>query len=56
MGPPPAATLSATARSLVAAARDLFARKGVDVPVEEITHHAGVGMGTLYRHFSTKTG
>jgi AcrR family transcriptional regulator len=39
---------------LVAAARDLFARKGVDVPVEEITHHAGVGMGTLYRHFSTK--
>jgi AcrR family transcriptional regulator len=26
----------------------------VDVPVEEITHHAGLGMGTLYRHFPTK--
>jgi AcrR family transcriptional regulator len=39
---------------LVAAARELFARQGVDVSVEEITHHAGVGMGTLYRHFPTK--
>jgi AcrR family transcriptional regulator len=39
---------------LVAAARDLFARNGLDVPVEEITHQAGVGMGTLYRHFPTK--
>ena len=24
------------------------------VPVEEIARHAGVGMGTLYRHFPTK--
>jgi AcrR family transcriptional regulator len=39
---------------LVASARELFAREGVDVSVEEITHHAGVGMGTLYRHFPTK--
>jgi AcrR family transcriptional regulator len=39
---------------LVAAARDLFAEKGVDVPVEEITQRAGVGMGTLYRHFPRK--
>jgi AcrR family transcriptional regulator len=39
---------------LVASARALFAREGVDVTVEEITHHAGVGMGTLYRHFPTK--
>jgi AcrR family transcriptional regulator len=38
----------------VASARLLFARDGIDVPVEEITHHAGVGMGTLYRHFPTK--
>jgi AcrR family transcriptional regulator len=38
----------------VASARELFAREGVDVSVEEITHHAGVGMGTLYRHFPTK--
>jgi AcrR family transcriptional regulator len=39
---------------LVASARELFAREGIDVPVEEITHHAGVGMGTLYRHFPAK--
>ena len=39
---------------LVASARELFSRSGVDVSVEEITHHAGLGMGTLYRHFPTK--
>jgi len=39
---------------LVASARELFASQGVDVSVEEITRHAGVGMGTLYRHFPTK--
>jgi AcrR family transcriptional regulator len=39
---------------LVASARELFSRSGVDVPVEEITQHAGLGMGTLYRHFPTK--
>ena len=39
---------------LVASARELFASAGVNVPVEEITHHAGLGMGTLYRHFATK--
>jgi AcrR family transcriptional regulator len=51
-------TLRADARRnrerLVASARDLFAEVGVDVPVEEITQRAGVGMGTLYRHFPTK--
>jgi AcrR family transcriptional regulator len=39
---------------IVAAARPLFARLGVDVSVDEITKRAGVGMGTLYRHFPTK--
>src|SRR5689334_18297362 len=39
---------------LVASARELFAKNGVDVPVEEITQHAELGMGTLYRHFPTK--
>jgi AcrR family transcriptional regulator len=39
---------------LVASARELFASAGLNVPVEEITHHAGLGMGTLYRHFPTK--
>jgi AcrR family transcriptional regulator len=39
---------------LIASARELFASAGVDVSVEEITHHARLGMGTLYRHFPTK--
>lgn len=39
---------------LVASARELFSRSGPDVPVEDITQHAGLGMGTLYRHFPTK--
>jgi AcrR family transcriptional regulator len=39
---------------LVASAHELFAASGLDVPVEEITRHAGVGMGTLYRHFPAK--
>jgi AcrR family transcriptional regulator len=53
-----ASTLRSDARRnrerLVASARELFAAHGVDVPVEDITHHAGLGMGTLYRHFPTK--
>jgi len=39
---------------LVAGAGELFAADGIDVSVEEITRRAGVGMGTLYRHFPTK--
>ena len=39
---------------LIASARELFSSHGVEVPVEEVTHHAGLGMGTLYRHFPTK--
>lgn len=37
--------------ALVAAAREVFARSGVDAPVREIAERAGVGVGTLYRHF-----
>jgi AcrR family transcriptional regulator len=36
------------------AARDAFATSGFDVPVDEIAARAGVGAGTLYRHFPTK--
>ena len=39
---------------LTASARRLFAERGLDVPVDEITRDAGLGMGTLYRHFPTK--
>jgi AcrR family transcriptional regulator len=36
---------------LVAAARELFAARGVEVPTRDVARHAGVGVGTLYRHF-----
>lgn len=37
--------------ALVEAAKTVFARSGVDAPAKEITDLAGVGVGTLYRHF-----
>ena len=37
--------------ALLAAAKAVFARSGVDAPVREIAEEAGVGVGTLYRHF-----
>lgn len=36
------------------AARALFAERGSDVQMEEVARKAGVGVGTLYRHFPTK--
>jgi len=39
---------------VLAAARELFASKGYDVPLDEIAGLAGVGPGTVYRHFPTK--
>ena len=40
--------------ALVAAARELFAEAGTSAPLEEIAERAGVGIGTLYRHFPTR--
>jgi AcrR family transcriptional regulator len=39
---------------LVAAARALFAEKGTSAPLEEVAERAGLGIGTLYRHFPTR--
>jgi len=36
---------------LLRAAKEVFATSGVDAPVREIARRAGVGVGTLYRHF-----
>jgi AcrR family transcriptional regulator len=35
-------------------AYDTFAADGLSVPVDEIARRAGVGAGTVYRHFPTK--
>jgi AcrR family transcriptional regulator len=39
---------------LVAAARLLFTERGTSAPLEEVAERAGVGIGTLYRHFPTR--
>src|SRR5213596_431325 len=36
------------------AAKQIFADRGLEAPVDEIARVAGVGMGTFYRHFPTK--
>lgn len=41
--------------ALLEAARAAFAESGVDAPAKEITDRAGVGVGTLYRHFPTRS-
>ncbi|MFO7779493.1 MAG: helix-turn-helix domain-containing protein [Nitriliruptoraceae bacterium] len=49
----PAAAASNRA-ALLAAARDLFAQHGSGVPLSAIARQAGVGQGSLYRHFPTR--
>ena len=39
---------------LVAAARDVFRRKGIEAPLEEIAREAGVAIGTLYNRFPAR--
>jgi AcrR family transcriptional regulator len=39
---------------LVAAALALFTEQGTSAPLEDVAKRAGVGIGTLYRHFPTR--
>jgi AcrR family transcriptional regulator len=39
---------------LMAAAAAAFAESGLEAQVEDIARRAGVGVGTVYRHFPTK--
>ena len=41
--------------SLLEAAKGVFATSGVDAPAKEIADLAGVGVGTLYRHFPQRS-
>jgi AcrR family transcriptional regulator len=41
--------------ALLEAALAVFATSGVDAPVREIAEKAGVGVGTLYRHFPQRS-
>jgi AcrR family transcriptional regulator len=40
--------------ALLAAAAAVFVRSGVEAPVRDIAAEAGVGVGTIYRHFPTR--
>lgn len=39
---------------ILEAAEEIFAAEGVSVPIDAVADRAGVGVGTLYRHFPTK--
>jgi AcrR family transcriptional regulator len=39
---------------VIEAARQCMAREGLDTQMDEIARAAGVGVGTVYRHFATK--
>jgi AcrR family transcriptional regulator len=40
--------------AVLAAARERLAKDGLDGPIEDIARTAGVGVGTVYRHFPSK--
>ncbi|GAB2748370.1 TetR/AcrR family transcriptional regulator [Amycolatopsis magusensis] len=41
-------------KTLLDAAAAIFVEAGVDAPVRDIAARAGVGVGTIYRHFPTR--
>jgi len=41
-------------QTLLDAAAEVFVASGVEAPVRDIAARAGVGMGTIYRHFPTR--
>jgi len=41
--------------ALLDAAMEVFATSGVDAPIRDIAERAGVGIGTLYRHFPKRS-
>jgi len=39
---------------VIEAARELFAVRGLEATLNDVAHHAGLGVGTVYRRFPTK--
>jgi AcrR family transcriptional regulator len=52
--PAPRADAQRNRERIVTAAQEVFAQRGLDVPVEDIARHAAVGVATLYRRFPTR--
>lgn len=40
--------------ALIQAAREIFAERGFEASMDDIADHAGLGVGTAYRHFPNK--
>jgi AcrR family transcriptional regulator len=40
--------------AVIAAARKIVAEQGVEAQIQDVAREAGVGVGTVYRHFPTK--
>jgi AcrR family transcriptional regulator len=51
---PPRADAVRNRAAVVAAARKVMSKKGLDAGIDEIARAAKVGVGTVYRHFPTK--
>jgi AcrR family transcriptional regulator len=41
-------------KRILQAAREVFAERGFSATLDDVAHHAGVGVGTVYRRFPTK--
>jgi AcrR family transcriptional regulator len=39
---------------IIESAREVFAERGADAQIDDVARRAGVGVGTVYRHFPTK--
>lgn len=52
---PPRADARRSVDALLRAATTVFTKRGVDAPMRSIATEAGVGVGTLYRHFPQRS-
>src|SRR5215217_3051232 len=41
-------------RRILASAREVFGQRGLEATLDDIAHHAGLGVGTVYRRFPGK--
>jgi AcrR family transcriptional regulator len=39
---------------IIQAAKEVFAEQGIDAQMDDVAQRAGVGVGTVYRHFANK--
>jgi AcrR family transcriptional regulator len=51
---PPRSDAVRNRRLLLSAAAKALAEQGIEVPIAEIAQRAGIGKGTIFRHFATK--